>query len=261
MAISSMLSGIGSSIIGSPKKAVLILHKDSGEAINSQEIANQTESMLALTSATTNAFALKALFVGSPFHLLQVQYNPSSIKISANAESVPFQYLQQNVDNGIPNQNHRPPSIVLTVDLIFDAVNVKDAFMLEKLRLSAGDAVSAVAGIAKSLKGGYTVQPQTNGLIAMLMRDSTRTVTFKWADMTFTGEATEIQAKYTMFSVSGKPVRSVVTISITQQVDSKADSTYWDKAFDKCFGDAGSTMSCGGKGIGQTAGNLLNVAF
>lgn len=252
-----------SSIAGNPKKALLILHKNSVAKIDSEDVAKTTEKAL---EAATGTEGLKKVFdlmnkSGQPFHVLQVQYNPSSIRFQANAESVPVQYLQQNVDSSIPNQNLRAPSVVLAVDLFFDAVNLKDSFITEKTRISANDLVSDAAALVQTIKGGYTVQPQTNGLIGMIMRESTRTVTFKWADMTFTGEATEASAKYTMFSVSGKPVRSIVTLNIAQKVSSKADLKYWDKAFDKCFGDMSSSASSGGKSIGDGVGNLLNITF
>ncbi|MPM32725.1 hypothetical protein SDC9_79290 [bioreactor metagenome] len=249
------LAGKGKELLGNPKKAFLILHKSTAQELSSEEIAKKTEQAL---SSATGLLANVSSKMGGDFHVPQVQYNPASIRFQANAESIATQYLQKNVDSSVPNQNTRPPAVMMSVDLIFDAVNLKDAFMLEKLRLSVGDAVSAVAALSK--KNGYTVQPQTNGLIGMLMRESTRTVTFRWADMTFTGEVTEVSARYTMFSVSGKPVRSVVSVNITQQVESKSDLKYWDKAFDTAFGNADAAATTGGRGAGA-AGNLLNINF
>jgi hypothetical protein len=109
----------------------------------------------------------------------------------------------KNLENEVPNQMVAPPRIVMSVDLIFDAVNLKDSFMFEKLRFSVGDEFSMVAALLK--ERGYTVQPQTNGIIAAMLREGTRQVTFKWADMSFTGYLQEASARYTMFSVSGKP--------------------------------------------------------
>ena len=107
----------------------------------------------------------------------------------------------------------------------------------------------------------WSVKAQTNGLLAALMKESTRTVTFKWADMTFTGEATEAQARYTMFSPLGHPVRSVVRLNIIQQVRGQADITYWDKAFDKLFTPQDGLAEAGGKSAMQQLGNLINIGF
>lgn len=265
MAVLSKLEDLGRSLIGNPRKALLILHKDSATAPDSASVARRTEEVMEAVSemgdggisATLGALNAAGL---RNYQVLQVQYNPSSISIQANAQPQPTTYLQQHLDSGVPNSLDRPPSVVLSTELVFDAVHNKDAFMLEKFRLSLGDLVQTGTGIAGAVKGSFSVQKQTNGLIGMIMRDSTRNVTFKWADMAFTGEVMEVQAKYTMFSVSGKPVRSVVRLNITQKVDSKADMKYWDKAFDNCFGDDSGSGGAGGKSA-DMAGNLLNVRF
>ncbi len=251
------------SALGIVKKALLILHTNTTKSTTSTSLANKTASALSKASGTGLGATISDLAAGGmgASHVLEVQYNPNSISLQANAQPTSFQYLQQNFDSSIPTQITRNPSVVLSVELTFDAMNPKDAFMIDKLRLSAGDAVSAVSGLVKAAKGGYTVQPQTNGLLAALIRDSTRFVTFKWADMTFTGELTEASATYTMFSVSGKPVRSVVHLNITQQVDTKADITYWDAAFNKTFGAADAAAATGGRSFAERYGNLLNIGF
>jgi hypothetical protein len=262
-----VLSALGNDLLGNPKKAFLIIHKDTGKALDSVSIAKKTESALAVATAGDTvgltAAALKASMLTQgimDFHILRVQYNPSSLTISANATSMDMKSLQQgNIEDSMIVQNSRPPSVVLGVQLIFDAVNNKDAFMFEKFRLSPTDIAADIAGAI--LGREYTVQPQTNALLAMVMRDSTRVVTFKWAEMTFTGEVTEISARYTMFSVSGKPIRSVVNLRLTQLVESTADSKYWDTAFDNCFGGAYTPKDSGGKRATDTFGNLINLGL
>ena len=97
--------------------------------------------------------------------------------------------------------------------------------------------------------------------IGMIMRKSTRLVTFQWSEMSFTGEVTEVHADYTMFSVSGRPVRSQVRINISQRVDSGSDSQYWNKAFDKCFGSQNVSAISGGKSQMEGLSNLLNIGI
>lgn len=266
MAIGNMFTDLKNSAIGNVEKAKLYIYNtDSAEDVNSQSVVQSTAQALA-SSAGAAAGAVGALAggiggggLGSSVrtHVMTVQYNPSTLSLQANAESIPFTYLQQNVDNGIPNQNLRPPMVVLSVQLVFDAVNTQDAFMLDKLRLSVGSIVSDVsAGITTAKKGGYSVQAQTNGLLATIMRPNTKMATFAWADMAFTGQITEVEAKYTMFSPSGKPVRSVVTMNIAQQVESESDSTYWDKVLDTTFGQNNTLET---KSLNQKYGNLLNL--
>lgn len=254
MAVMDLVNSLGNSVLGRVEKAMLYIHDTSGaEGVQSQDLVSTTMEVLAGAASaiptSTNRLSIRS-------HEMTVQYNPESLSIQANAEAIPFTYLQQNVDSGIPNQNLRPPMVVLSVQLVFDDMNTQDAFMLDKLRLSVGAAISDVAGAEKLAKGGYTVQPQTNGLIATVMRPNTKVVTFVWADMAFTGQVTEVQAKYTMFSPSGRPVRSVVQLNIAQQVESESDSAYWDQVLDKTF-QQGSVLS--GKSMDQQIGNILNL--
>ena len=253
-----MINSLTGSLLGGIQKAYLVIHKTDAQAINSAQVSAAAQNALlsAASNATAGALSGALNAAGAAATVLQVQYNPSTLSIQANAEAIPFTYLQQNVDNGVPNQNLRPPMVVLSVELIFDAMNPQDAFMLDKARISVGKIVSDVAGAVQNIKGGYTVQPQTEGLVAALMRSHTRLVTFRWADMAFTGQLIEVQADYTMFSVSGKPVRSKVRMNIAQQVESEADCKYWDNALDNMF-KSGNEVSL--KGADQKFGNLLNL--
>lgn len=236
------LKSFGNSIIGNTEKACIIMHRKSADQIDTQKV----EGSSSLTQAALKGTQALQTGGGGP-SVLHVQYNPSSLSIQANAEPIPFTYLQSNIDQGVPNQDMRPPSVVLTVQLYFDAVNKQDSFMFEKADLTVGSIASDIAGALKT----YTVQPQTNGLLASQFRPDTRVVTFMWGDMKFTGVIVEAQAMYTMFSVSGRPVRSVVQLKIAHQVESKSDQQYWNEALDGAFQK--------GKGAGQTLGNLLNL--
>ena len=263
----SQLTDSLNAVMGGVQKAMLIVHTDDAENINTEQVVKRTEEVLTMVSQGTDAAGnvLDTSFrgIGSTFRkenvkasVMQVQYNPSSLTIAANAQPIPFSYLQQNVDSGIPNQMIRPPMVMLSVDLLFDATNPQDAFMMDKIRLSGGSIVSDIAGGMKAKQGGYTVQPQTEALMAIILRSKTRVVTFRWADMAFTGQVSEARADYTMFSVSGKPIRSRVTLNISQQVESNADLKYWDKALAKTFENGNRVES---KKAAQQVGNLLNL--
>jgi hypothetical protein len=78
--------------------------------------------------------------------------------------------------------------------------------------------------------------------------------------MTFCGQVQEVRARYTMFSFSGRPVRSTVQLSIAQQMEN-SDLSYWNDAFNRCFGREGAAAESGGKPMGQQLGNLLNIGF
>lgn len=263
----SQLTDSLSAVMGGVQKAILIVHKDDAENINTEKVVKDTEKVLTMVTSgvddkgvavDTSLGGIGTMFKNAKLDVsvMQVQYNPSSLTIAANAQPIPFSYLQQNVDSGIPNQMMRPPMVVLSVELLFDATNPQDAFMMDKFRLSTGSIVSDISGARKAKQGGYSVQPQTEALLAIILRSKTRVVTFRWADMAFTGQVSEARADYTMFSVSGKPIRSKVALNITQQVESNADLKYWDKALSKTFQE-GNTVDT--KTVGQQWGNLLNL--
>ena len=245
--------------MGAVQKAMLIIHKEDPREINTTKISEMTQGVLENANTDTSVYRISAglTTAGLDVSVMQVQYNPSSLSIQANAQPIPFTYLQQNVDSNVPNQNLRPPMVVLSVELIFDAMNPKDAFMMDKVRLSAGDVASGAAAVVKEIKDkGYTVQPQTEGLLAALLRNDTRVVTFRWGDMAFTGQLYEVRADYTMFSTSGKPIRSKVLLNISQQVESNADITYWDKVLNKTFENSFNVEM---KKPAQQLNNLLNL--
>lgn len=196
--------------------------------------------------------------VGNDYQMA-VQYNPASIRFQANAQPMPFKYLQNNVDTSIPTQRTRNASIVMSVDLIFDDTNLKDAFMADRLRLSASDVASDVSSLVSDRE--YSVMPQTNAILAALLRDSTRSVTFQWADLSFDGELTEAQASYTMFSLSGQPIRSTISLNIAQELQKPSKAMGKDKlekSFDKVFGSADSLTNAASAGTVRQTQNLLN---
>lgn len=249
-------------ITGKLEKAILVIHgNDTGKVeMSSKDVVELARAALlvqAIPGAIPNGQGLpiSASQIGQP-QVLQVQYNPASLELQGNADTIPYIQMQQNIDAGVPNQKERPPMVALTVELYFDAMNPQDAFMFDKLRLSVGAVVNAVKRAGKMETGGYTVQHQTNGLLATVLRPETRLVTFAWGDLAFTGVLFEMQADYTMFSPSGRPVRSKVRLNIAQQVDANVDAVYWDKALDKVFNEDGVRTAMDAT---QKNGNLLNL--
>lgn len=250
------LKDIGRSVAGCPQKAVLIFDSAAGGGTPGAASGASAASMLASTARRLNAGVPQSTAqtgtAVKPY--LEVQYNPASIRFSANAESVNMRSLQNTLQSDVINQTCVPPSVQMSVELIFNDVNVKDSFMADKFRVSANDLVTDTASIINALKGGYSVQPQSNGLLAATLCDSNRSVTFQWADTSFSGEIVDVQVRYTMFSLSGEPVHSVVTLYIEQKIEGTAEDKQWNQAkFDACFSGKQS------RSIGQTVGNLLNI--
>ncbi|MDR0853279.1 MAG: hypothetical protein LBN34_02815 [Clostridiales Family XIII bacterium] len=165
---------------------------------------------------------------------LTVQYNPSSIRFESSTEEVPVKGMYENL-SGLPNSQTRGASIVLNVELIFDAVQNKDAFHQDSLRLpTAGDLVGAGA---KALSGDankkYTVLPQTNLIIGMITMMPV--VKFSWGSQEFDGIVESAQAKFEMFSPKGQPIRSRVSLRIQQVINEDSQSAYWRDKYEDFF--------------------------
>lgn len=170
---------------------------------------------------------------------LEVQYNPASIYL----ESVAGQ--QSNFSGNSMGdsssqqmrQNTEPVATTMSVQLLFDAMNVQDSFMVSNLAPTVGNAVTAVANL---VKGDYSVKNQMDGIMSLLTRPLTRHVIFFWSKMCFQGELTSVSSQYKMFNTKGNPVRGEIRLTIRQSEDAAAkyENSYWEKAFNKTFGDA-----------------------
>jgi len=109
--------------------------------------------------------------------------------------------------------------------------------------------------MASGLVKTYTVQPYVEGLISALRNNSTKMMTFQWADFSFSGFLVSINARYTMFSVSGHPVRAEVQLRMRQNVDS-IERNKWISDFEKMVGAHESFTTAG-----QKVSNLMNLSL
>lgn len=214
----------------------------------------------ATVPGTKNIQAMSSILSGIPVEadgdkseIMRVQYNPSSLSIRANASTIQINSIQKPGETSAVQQQERPPSIVLTVKLVFSAVNSKDAFMADKFRLSAGDMASAGVAIAKTAAGGYSVRPQIDGLMGLIMDLETQAVAFVWQDMVFEGQVSELRSSYHMFNMSGNPISGSVDISITQSLNESSLSS-GDKALELCF-----AKGMAEKNPLEKASNLINI--
>lgn len=231
-----------------PTKALLVIRRDSSR------LTPKRSKDLAAMKKLLSGRDMQAK--GEDLEILKVQYNPSTLTISANASAIQTKSMQTFSDPSIQTQKERPPSVVLEVDLIFDEINPKDAFMADKLRMSAGDVASTVAAFTKgSGSGGYSVAAQISGLAGMMLDRNTRNVTFLWQDMMFMGVVSEMRNSYTMFNMSGNPIRGTVRMNITQNVDIEGEA-HWSQALDHCF-----VQSAAGKNILEQAASLTSLNF
>lgn len=234
----------------------------SGKTVHSAGLRSDLVKLRDSRNFSTNA-KLAAVKSNNEYYALLVKYNPSRLRISSHGGSQLVSGFGGD-NSRIQVQSGEPAEVVLQVELIFDEVLAKDAFMWDKFSdLSIGGAVSSVSGVVKNIKGdGYTVQNQIEGLLGLVTRHETKQVLFAWGDMIFAGEVIMIDAKYTMFNPLGHPVRGVVNLQIGEfqdrdldRIGSKIiDEKYWSK----CYEEMLKTNSVFKK-IQGGAGNLINL--
>lgn len=230
-------------ILGGPNKALLVLHYTPADAKEGAIGAKKKDKFGFVITNTMNKLdeANESTIIADEpdrgDYVMEVQYNPSSINMTASAESMPIRPLLPAFDPNVPLSASVPPSVIMMIELIFDDIVVPDAFMFDKFNISAGNIVNDVM-LAKDTRA-HTVQPQTNALLAAMQRTKSRCVSLYWADMCFHGEIKDMQAKYTMFSVSGRPIRSVINFTIVQNSSNEQGNSgnkYWQQALTSIFG-------------------------
>lgn len=266
-----LVQDIGSSLTGSINKAMLFVKKNNKSTgktnieLREELLSTTRNSLLKNPGRSLRQSAKKANSnADDGFHVMQVKYNPSSIKMSTKAGSY-TQYagigamgVNQVTQVTIPAETN------MTVELIFDDVNILDAFMWERFQMTTGSTISAGASVIKQIaKDGYSVQAQVDGLVALLTQEHSRHVLFYWSEMAFAGEVTNVQARYTMFNPQGHPVRGVVSLNIVQNeaVQGSSDSKYWEQAFQNLFGDYSKDNNVTDNISKYTdmLGNLINI--
>ncbi len=237
---------IGKSIIGNVEKATITIHPEKVPSTSS--LVGVSKVGEALESVTPDLPVSKN-------KTISVQFNPSKLSFSANASETRMTTLQSNFDATIPAFSVTPPSTIMSVELLFDDMDIYDAFTADKLGVATSLSPSAITGAgisaASALAGGFSVKSKTNAFIGILFAEPSAEIEFTWGDLSFFGKIREVSIRYTMFSSSGKPIRSNVGLTLQQSAEESSESKEWDKAVDNCFGE-------GTKSNKRTAfGNLL----
>jgi hypothetical protein len=189
---------------------------------------------------------------------LEVQFNPSSLRLSASAVTMPIKLMAANIAD-IPNQASRKASIVMNVELIFDQVKPHDAFTtteggLSSLASGVGYALASAATEAITGKGKPSVFEQTNAFIGFIANAEQKMLSFNWGNFSFDGYITDLQIKYKMFANEGRPLRSTVAMTVIQSIGADLGDP-WKKAYSDFFKDDTSGI------VGQIAGAITGKLF
>ncbi len=296
---SKPMQNLGRSLTGNAVKAVLLI-RDPEQALKEND-KNQKNSEAELGGTMTdvneinnelmkmaeksltgkggsNTFSeVKKVADGKRYIAIEVQFNPNTLRFNTSA-GLQTLYGEDATDQSMQTVN-KPAATELYFELLFDDVNIHDAYMLEgnivtNFNLSnayqaAKSGITKLKGLLKKPGEGeekkmdkFSVQRQMEGFMSLLTLDSARNVVFFWADMSFRGEVTAVQNTYTMFNKKGYPVRGKVGMTI-RQGDSSGESdklfqyqdTYWQHAFNRVFSDEIKKPSVNSR----LSNNLINL--
>jgi hypothetical protein len=249
----AQISAEGNTGGGAIRRAVKTV---SGEGVTSA-INKLNEATTAFNAATA---AARAPWVATN-KTFKVQFNPSELELDGHLYPVNMsdsRTTQQLQGRRVATTMAVAPRVDLTVKLIFDQVNIYDSFMAEKFSagLSVQGAKNVATGIAQAAGKVWSVQKEVEGFIAALRNPYTRYITFAWSTFSFAGRLKHIDARYTMFSVSGRPVRATVTLRLTQDMYNLPLNT-WLKDFNDAFSGDNSNLVT----PGQVVGNVFNLGI
>lgn len=246
----SIGSDLKSSLTGNIETALLVIHdyRDTAAMLEKRK-ASQQDILGAMQDVRSKMTAARLsdeaphAYPGSTDRILQVQFNPSQLNLYASASMNYRKDSDSGQSKSIAAEDTR--NMTLTVRLLFDDMDTYDSFMWE--RFTAG---MTAKGVSNGINAGRTlagkekvhsVQWRVESLVAALRNPYTRTISFRWADFSFIGQISAIQANYTMFSTSGRPVRAEVMLRINHEMDPNMLKHWYDN-FDTVFGGDSSTL-------------------
>lgn len=259
MDISGSLQNAMSTVTGSVAKAKIKI-QDNRERKTKQltlnEMGKQKASGLNPTSALSSytqgfadmAMGMAASVGGIDFDTkynreMEVQFNPASIQLSSIGGDDDVQRTNYTQDGAGISRGAIGLHMELSVKLIFDQISNYGAFTQDMFTLStsraASQAASAVGGAISELFGGPTasVQMIVESFIATMRNENTRRICFQWGEFYYEGILSRINTTYTMFDLSGNPVRAEVQM-ILYLVDDDIDkefNEYWYDAYYEAF--------------------------
>ncbi len=224
---------------------------------------NDTLNNYANHSFTDNLksfMGISAAAGGQDSNTLYLQFNPSSISMTAygGGEFINMKINQNEDGDNKADQNISFSGvnayIGIRLRMIFDAENNMDAFMVDKLNAVNSPLKTVYFAAGKAVGREYTVRPIVEGFIAAIRKNSEYRVIFTWGKLRYSGTINSVQGVYTMFNVSGEPIRAEVSIELFS-ADNKALEEWKAKYNQNIIEYAKSETS----NVSNSLNNLLNL--
>lgn len=261
---------------GNVGKAFIMIKKYDENRSKADEAKEAVEALKALmkeqenTVNATSSFAnlgfsdIKKIAKQNGYVPIQVQYNPNSIRFSASTGGNRRIYSGRegigSAGDSMVTTRKVPKQITMSCKLIFESINVNDAFSFPSenpIPASFGQVVSLGADLIKKginnkdsygLAETYSVRKYAEGLVSLLTGLRSQDVIFYWGKTCFHGRLIRVSASYKMFNNAGDPIYAEVDIDIRQDSApmptphsedfrkvTEQENEIWRKQFDKAF--------------------------
>jgi hypothetical protein len=171
--------------------------------------------------------------------VMEVQFNPTTLQLSSMGGADDVQVTNYTQDGAGVSRGPVGLHTELSFKLIFDQLSNYGAFTQDMLTLSTSRAVSQTAGAIGGLISGTkpSVQMIVEAFVATMRNENTRRICFEWGEFYYEGILSRVNSAYTMFDLSGNPVRAEVQV-VLYLVDDDIDkefNEYWYDAYYKAF--------------------------
>ncbi|GEM_PF-3428168 len=205
------------------------------------------------------------------FLRIPVQFNPASMRMDSVNGKIKSMNNTGNNTAKLLNEQEYSGRTKLSFELIFDDVDLSDAFMLQEVfDLNASKAVGKVANVWSHGQNFFSVRARMETFMTLLVSSITQHVIFHWGKMVFRGQVTGVSNTYNMFNTSGNPIRGTMRLEITQDdrkenqkdPDKQGDNfsyqnKQWKDSFNKTFKEGkGGGTSMASKVFNN---NILNI--
>lgn len=298
-AIGNALGNTGNKLLGNIVKArlsfydmvqtVQVTEADGSKSRFSAKVANNAD-MSALKAKATAAGgtitgssldAVKQKFANGKESLdsagvrsFEVQFNPTTLTLSARGGG---RDLIANVTNDVTEKTEgskkQPPArsgfkygplpcfVEIGFKLIFDYELNADAFMRDKFTLNATNAVKDIANLANGKKD-FTVLPIVEGFLGAVRSEYHRMMGISWGEnISYRGMLNSVSARYTMFSITGQPIRAEVDFHLLgskMDVDNDWESKYKNALSGKSVGDLNTAFYSSDGGMDSMDNNMFS---
>lgn len=197
------------------------------------------------------------------------QFNPSNLQIRSvgGGRFAITDYGTEDENDTSMERTQMKPHIVISFKIIVDATNNADAFMFDKFSLSPSGVAQNLGTLAARAGGKkeFSVRSQVEGFLAVVNDSYNRMVILQWGRLRYTGIMNSVEARYTMFSTSGNPIRAEISMSI-QSAGKENESMlgFWRKRYASILDqlsrkqDDGTVTGAAGN-LSNTFSNLLNL--